>query len=218
MAGSGVWALDVDRQGHDHKEDGIAALRGLVAKHGALPPRPATLTGSGGFGLFWRDAGHPVRARSGWPLPGLDPRAGRVTITVPPSRHLRTGTAYRWLVAPWDMAPPEAPAWLLAAVAPPPEPSVPRAPFVPTTDRAHRRLHRAIDNIASAAPGSANDTLNKEAFAVARYAAAGLISDDEAVSAIYAAARNRRVPDREARDTLKSAFRAAQRFPMDARR
>ena len=45
-------------------------------------------------------------------------------MTVPPSIHVRTRRPYRWAVAPWDVSLPDAPAWLLKAVAPPPPPAM----------------------------------------------------------------------------------------------
>ena len=215
MAGSGIWALDVDRPSADHDADGIAALAGMVAENEPLPARPTSISGGGGCGLFWRDAGHPIRGKSGWPKPGLDPRAGRLTITVAPSIHLTTRLPYRWQTAPWEIDAPAAPGWLLRAVAPPPESAKPPMPTVYTSDRAFRRLRRALDNISSAPSGQANDTLNREAFAVARFVAAGKITEAEAEKGIYAAARARNIPDREARDTIRSAFRSGMRLPVE---
>ena len=213
--GSGVWALDCDVPSPQHAADGVAALRRMVEQHGALPPRPHGRSGGGGHLLVFRDGGAPIRTKSGWPVPGLDPRAGRVSFTVAPSVH-RNGQPYRWLLAPWELAPPVAPAWLLAAVAPPPEPARPAVPRVSTTDRAWRRLHRALDAITGAGGGTANDTLNRESYAVARHVAAGTLGEVEAVEALYAAARARNVPHREARDTIKSGFVSGLRRPAEA--
>ena len=85
-APSRLFILDVDRPGVTHAADGFAALAGLVAKHGALPPRPMTRTGgSGGAALFFEWRGEPLRGQSGYP--GLDPHRGRQAIMIPHFKH-----------------------------------------------------------------------------------------------------------------------------------
>jgi Bifunctional DNA primase/polymerase, N-terminal len=125
MEGSGIWALDVDVPSQRHKHDGATALRNLVSVHGSLPPRPTTRSGGGGLALFFEHRAEPIVGKSGHPAPGLDPRRGRQSVTVPPSIHTDTGLPYRWLVAPWELAPPQAPGWLLRLVAPPPRAAFP---------------------------------------------------------------------------------------------
>ena len=87
MEGSGIWALDVDVPGEDHKADGVAALVSLVAMHGPIPPRPTTRSGGGGCALFFRHSGEPISGKTGTPVAGLDPRRGRLAIALPPSVH-----------------------------------------------------------------------------------------------------------------------------------
>lgn len=217
MEGSGIWAMDCDAPGPTHSADGIAAMAELVHRHGPLPHGPRSRSGGGGLGLFFCHNGEPIAGKTGTPAPGLDPRRGRLSITVPPSIHYLTRQPYRWIVAPWDVSPPDAPAWLLDAVKPPPEPQ--RKAFDPevTTDaRARRRLIRAITTIETAPSGAANDTLNREAFAVGRHVAARVLSESEAISQLYSAARARNIPPHEARATLKSAFRSAYQKPLEA--
>ena len=211
--GSDVWALDVDVVNAEHKADGVAALAEMVRANAPLPARPHGRSGGGGHLLVFRDDGHPIRCKSGWPVPGLDPRAGRVVFTVAPSVH-KNGTPYKWTVAPWELAAPAAPEWLLKAVAPPPEPARPPIPFIATAERAERRLRRAVDTVVGAPSGTANDTLNREAFAVARYVAAGKLGEADAVEALYAAARARKVPHYEAKNTIKSGFLNGLRHPF----
>ena len=214
---SGCWGLDIDAAGKDHAADGIAAFAGLVAQHEPLPARPMSRSGGGGYGLFFRHTGEPITGKSGHPAPGIDPRRGRLSITIPPTIHHRTGAPYRWVTAPWDVSPPVAPAWLLHLVKPPPEPARPRLPQVTSTERAHRRLRRAVDAVLDASSGTANVTLNRESFAVARHVGAGVLNEHEAVEALYAASRHRSIPHREASDTIRSAFRAGCAKPLDLR-
>ncbi|GGG51591.1 hypothetical protein GCM10010964_43480 [Caldovatus sediminis] len=216
--GSGVWALDVDVPSPDHAADGIAALRALVERHGPIPPRPMLRSGGGGLALFFAWTAHaPARSRTGWPEPGLDVRGPRVVTTVPPSRHRRTGRPYRWIVAPWELPPPPAPDWLLRACAPPPPPPAPAAPIIATTDRALRRLDRAVCRVLDAPAGTRNATLNREAFVVGRWLGAGLLGETEAASALYAAARRAGLDDAEARATIRSGLRAGASSPLEAR-
>ena len=219
MQGSGIWALDVDAPGPGHEADGLAEMATLVQRHGALPTGPRTRSGGGGVVLFFTWSGERIRGKSGHPAPGLDPRPGdgRQSVTLPPSIHHTTRHRYRWVVPPWEVNPPAAPDWLLRAVAPPPEVARPRAPMLSHDNAAHRRLSRAREAVLSACSGSGNSTLNKEAFSVARHVAAGTLGEAEAVDVLYAAARHRRIPDREARDTIRSAFRAGYAKPHDVR-
>lgn len=216
MQGSGIWSLDLDVPSADHAADGISAMAALVRQHGHLPAQPRTRSGGGGAALFFRHDGELISGKTGTPAPGMDPRRGRLSVTIPPSVHVTTGRPYRWLVAPWDVSPPPAPAWLLRAVAPPPEPARPAMPVATNDTRARRRLHRAVDSVATAPSGAANDVLNRESFAVARHCAAGVLSEHEAIEALYAAARARSVPHLEAKDTIRSAFRGGYRHPLEA--
>ncbi len=215
-AGSGVWALDVDAPSPEHGADGVAALRGLCDRHGPLPPRPHGRSGGGGHLLVFRDAGHPIRAKTGTPAPGLDPRAGRNAFTIAPSRH-RRGGRYRWVVAPWELEPPVAPDWLLEALRPPPAPPAPERPFAPSGDRALRHLDRACRAVVGAAPGGRNAALNRAAFSVGRWVGAGLLHERDAAAALYDAARSAGLGDPEIRGTLRSGLLAGARRPVEAR-
>jgi hypothetical protein len=214
-AGSGVWALDVDTPSPDHDADGVAALRALCAMHGPLPPRPYGRSGGGGYLLVFRDAGHPIRAKTGTPAPGLDPKAGRNAFTVAPSRH-RRGGRYRWVVAPWELEPPVAPDWLLQALRPPPAPPLPERPFFLTGDRALRRLDRACQAVVCAAPGTRNATLNRQAFAASGLVAAGALDHSTAVHGLYRAGRHAGLPDAECRATIRSGLQAGLRRAFGA--
>lgn len=214
---SGLFALDVDRPG-THAHDGFVALAGLAEKHGGLPPRPMTRTGgSGGAALFFRHDGEPLRGKSGTPLPGLDPHRGRQAVVIPPSRHPVTGGFYTWRVSPVECAPPPIPAWLADLLKPPPEPEWKRHAFTPTRERATAVIMRAMHAVQDAPSGAANDTLYKKAFRLGMWCGAGLIAESEAQDALYSAARQRRIPDREARDTIRSGLRAGTCQPVQAR-
>jgi hypothetical protein len=214
--GSGIWALDVDVPSPDHVADGVAALRELCARHGDLPRRPHGRSGGDGHLLVFRDAGHPIRTKTGTPVPGIDPRAGRVPFTVAPSIHHRGGR-YRWVVPPWDIAPPAAPEWLLQKLAPPVPPQMPARPTLPTEDRARWALMRAVNSVLEAAPGQRNTTLNCQAFTIGGFVGAGLICEGLAVTALYRAGRYAGLDDGESKATVRSGFEAGLKHPLEAR-
>lgn len=210
MNGSGIWALDLDVPSADHAADGVKAMAALVAVHGPLPERPTTRSGGGGMGLFFAHRGERIIGKTGTPAPGIDPRRGGLSITIPPSVHITTRRPYRWLVRPWEVSPPPAPAWLLKLVEPPPEPSFSRAP-IDTTDQARNRLYRAANAIADAGPGTRNETLNRRAYQIGHMIGAGLLGEQEGVTALYAAARAAGLDHVEAGATIRSGVNSGIR-------
>jgi len=210
MEGSGIWALDVDAPGETHEANGIQAMKDLTAKHGPLPKGPRSRSGGGGYGVFFKHTHERITGRTGTPAPGIDPRRGRLSITIPPSVHVVTGKPYEWLVAPWDVSPPVAPAWLLKAVEPPPEPPVPvYAATGPTDAQITARMDRAVNRIAGALNGSRNQTLSYQAFNLGCMIRDGMISRAQGFDAAYHAAKQAGLPHQEIVSTINSAFRGA---------
>ncbi len=215
-AGSGVWFLDVDIPGADHASDGVTALRDLCELHGPIPPRPHGRSASGGHLLVFRDAGHPIAPGSARPAAGLDTLAGRCCPMVSPSR--RKGGAYRWVVAPWECDPPEAPEWLLRMVAPPPAPAAPRRPFIATEDRAINALMRSFNAVAHAGPGQRNAALLRRATLLGGYVAAGMIDQSQATRELVAAGTAAGQSIAEARSTVASGIRRGLTRPIEGGR
>jgi hypothetical protein len=208
--GSGIFALDVDAPSPDHAADGLAAMAALVERYGPIPARPMTRSGGGGCALFFRDTGQRITGKTGTPRPGIDPRRGRLSVTIPPTIHHRTGVTYRWVTPPWELTPPAAPDWLLTLIAEPEE----RAPvFDPgdTTAAARGVLIRSIGNVLSAGEGGRNDRLNREAYVVGIRVGRGLLSEQEAAAALVSAAHQIGLPRPEAAATIRSGLRAGQR-------
>jgi hypothetical protein len=204
---SRLWGLDVDvPPGHAH--DGIVSLAALVKVHGPLPRRPQLRSGGGGLALFFRSTGEQIIGKAGNPAPGIDPRRGRQSQSIPPSRHIVTGRSYRWLVAPWELAAPVAPLWLLQLLAPPPE-SMPAAPQ-PFRERgrpyALAALRRAVAHVALAPVGSRNDALNLEAYSMARFALDGVLEPSEIAVALTHAGRQAGLLPSEIQATLRRAL------------
>ena len=211
--GSGVWFLDVDVPGDTHAADGVAALRDLTELHGPLPRRPHGRSPSGGHLLVFRDDGAPIAPGSGRPALGLDTLAGRCCPMISPSR--RKGGAYRWVVAPWEQAPPVAPEWLLRLVAPPPPPPAPKRRAAPTSDRAVAALMRSYHVVADAAPGTRNSALLRRATLLGGYVAAGALDqasvERELIAAGVAAGQSRA----EATSTVRSGLRRGVARPIE---
>ena len=212
---SQLWGLDIDAISEDHAADGIGAMRNLTAINGALPPCPMTKSGGGGFAVFFKHNGEPITGKTGMPSPGIDPRRGRLSVTIPPSIHLTTKLAYRWIAPPWSVNAPNAPGWLLRAVAPPPEPVHRAAPDLSSGDKARSyavgALKSAIAKVACAPSGAANSTLNAETYAIGRFLSDGSVTEGEVRDCMVAAARARGIPIREAMATIDSGLRARAR-------
>lgn len=211
---SRLWGLDCDvPPGHAH--DGVANLKALVAQYGQLPPRPTARSGGGGLVLFFKHQGEPIIGEAGHPALGIDPRRGQQSQMIPPSIHIGTKAPYRWLVPPWELEPPPAPAWLLALVKPKPQPTFSRSEAA-SSDNARQRLYRAANAVVNAAPGSRNDTLNRRSYVIGRMIAAGLLGEQEAVEQLYGAGRAAGLDHLEVAGTIKSGIRSGMRVPWTA--
>lgn len=211
---SGLWGLDVDSP-ETHKNDGIRNLADLVKICGPLPPRPTCRTGGGGLAMFFKWDGEHIVGTSGVPCGGVDPRRGSQSQTIPPSIHHETGRPYVWLTPPWEVAPPVAPEWLLKRVQPPPEPEI-KPDDVVHHSMARNRLMKAVEAVAHAKDGTRNQTLNRKAYYIGRVVAGGYLSRDDAAHALLGAALHARLDHKEAEDTIRSAFRAGARLPMES--
>lgn len=215
---SGIWGLDLDVPPL-HKHDGIGNFARLVAKHEPLPARPTLRSGGGGLAIFFRHAGEPIRGKDGVPVLGSDPRRGRQSQTIPPSRHHKTGKPYRWLMPPWELSPPAAPGWLLNLVKPPPDPETKPPVKLASGDQSRNyaigALYHAVRRVAGARDGSRNNTLNNESMALGRFVQTGSLSESEIRDALIAAARanGMTVSDgvRAALLTIDSGLSAARR-------
>lgn len=207
MDGSGIWALDCDTPPL-HKHDGVGNFAKLVREHEPLPPRPTARSGGGGIILFWRHTDEQIIGDGNHPVDGVDPRRGRQSQTIPPSTHVETRQPYRWVIAPWEVAPPPTPAWLLAKLKPPPAP-VYRP--VESNEDGYRRLMRAASRISVAQAGDRNGTLNKQAFGIGILIREGKLGAQEASDTLYSAALSAGLSHSEIKATLKSGLEAGMR-------
>ncbi len=214
---SGVWALDVDAKSRGgHAADGLSAFAAYATANPPLPPHPRQRTGGGGVVMFFSHAaGEPIHGKTGWPVPGIDPRRGGQPVTVPPSLHHRTRRPYRWILPPWELAPPPAPAWVLALVAPPPRPPAP-----PVSDWdlhsvvAEAALDKATLTVASAGAGSRNGVLFGQAYWLGRWVGAGLIGAVQVARRLGPAAERAGLEQAEIRATLESGIDRGKQDPI----
>lgn len=223
---SGIWVLDIDIG----EAEGDKSLAKLEAEHGPMPLTIEASTPRGGRHLYWRwsvdgpeirnSAGRLGRkARSGrHPYPGLDVRGEGGSIVLPPSA-LSDGRRYCW-VKNGARTFADAPPWLVALALPPPLP--PRQKPKPLTGDVDRYCAAAITAelkcLAAAGDGQRNDQLNRSAYAVAQFVAAGAVPEDWARGELEGAAIQSGLPVIEARRTIGSAFAAGLQNPRELTR
>ncbi len=211
---SGIWVLDVDID-QDQPHGGDVALAKLEAEHDPLPLTVEASTPRGGRHLYWRwpASGPEIRNSAGRVGPGLDVRGEGGQIVLPPSV-LSNGRGYRW-VKNGACAVADAPAWLVTLALPPPLP--PRPKPKPLTGDVDCYIAAAITAelrcLAAAGDGQRNDQLNRSAYAVAQFVAAGAVPEDWARGELEGAAVQIGLPVFEARRTIGSAFAAGLQNP-----
>lgn len=206
---SRIWGLDLDTP-ETHASDGVKAFSQIVAVNSPLPVRPTLRSGGGGLAIFFRHIDEKIIGDTNFPEPGIDPRRGAQSQTIPPSIHPVTHKPYRWLIAPWTIAPPLAPHWLLELFKPPPEPEY-KPPPIDTTTAARAAVFKAYTAVLVAPAGARNDTLNRRAYQLGRIMADGLIGEQEAFETLYSAAMAAGLDHAEAKATIQSGLRAGHR-------
>lgn len=109
---SGIFVVEADTP-DGHNVDGIASLRALEAKHGALPESLMAITPSGSLHYYFKwPAGATIKSSTSKIGTGVDVLGGGGMVVAPPS--IRPGKgAYRWLNA---NAIADAPQWLIELV------------------------------------------------------------------------------------------------------
>jgi hypothetical protein len=140
-----------------------------------------------------------VRNSAGKIAPGVDVRGDGGYVIWWPAKGLPVTNA--GALADW-------PAWLLAAINPPPRPRPAEPPPIQGGGYALSALRRGVDAVARAAPGTRNDTLNREAFALSRFARCGALDPQLIANHLAAAAASAGLSLSEIAATLDSAFRA----------
>jgi hypothetical protein len=197
-AASGVDALDIDAPRHPE------AAEWWARHHRRLPATRTHRTRSGGLHVLFEHAAG-MRCWTGRPVSGSDGRADGGYIVWWPTEGepvLREEPP-----APW-------PDWLLDELTPPPArtPAWALATDLSSPDRGSRygsaALRHAANRVARAPVGNRNNTLNTEAFGVARLVAAGVLNAQDVADTLAAAAVASGLAPREVEATLRSALAA----------
>lgn len=186
---SGVWCLDVDTKEGGHRSEGFTAWTALQATHGKIKTRQH-MTNSGGLHEIFRwSPHHRITTSPGDAPDGIDVKGEGGYIVVPPSRARIKNRLYS---VARDVAPVEAPAWLLEMIGRAPDvatvihrdPSKPLNPFQEFGIAATARVSGSgrnnqpvdIDELADAMRFVPNPNLDWEewtAIGLALYAALG---------------------------------------------
>jgi putative DNA primase/helicase len=172
---SGMLVLDLDLD-LARKIDGRAALNQLIARHGPLPPTWETTTPRGGeHVIFVWNSNVEVRNSASKVGPGIDVRGEGGYIILPPSQNA-TGGTYQWKPGgPKTSA--SMPPWLMAL-----------AKTRKTSARARGALDDECKKVASAQPGTRNNTLNTAAFNLFQLVASGELDEQEVRDRLFEAA------------------------------
>lgn len=200
---SGLWVWDEDPR---HAGDFARHMAELA--HTRLPMTLRQVTGGGGEHWIWRSpVGVSVRQGSGF-IDGCDTRtAGKGYIAVAPSVHPDTRRTYDWRAI---VKPVEAPTWLIELVRAPD--AKPTALYVPPAKvdashltRRHRYARAALSGlaveVAGAAEGSRNDTLNRAWWRILQFR--DVVPESEARAELTHAARAAGLDEREIAKVLR---------------
>jgi hypothetical protein len=218
---SGLVVIDLDTPRTGQPDDSPAAesgtdtLAALCGQHGQSYPLPtyAVDTPSGGCHLYYAAPSGRIRNSAGRLGPLIDVRASGGYVIGKDSRV--GGRAY---TARDERTPVLLPAWIadllrsnrptgrLAAV----HPAAPGSAYAIAALREESRL------VATARPGTRNDTLNRAAFSLGQLVAAGLLPPLAATTALVSAAEHAGLPAEEAQRTIRSGMTAGSCRPRNA--
>lgn len=190
----------------DIRNGGDRTLAALEAEHGSLPISLRQRTGANGAHVALRFGEGALRSKLGPGLELLGP--GRYFVAAP-SAHPETRRPYEWVVGPEDTI-ADAPSWLreLASRSRPRPQSTVDRPIASASKYARGALRRAIDVVERAPDGERNNTLNREAFSIARFIASGDLSEELVTNALIDAAIVAGLSARDSEKTVASALRA----------
>lgn len=193
---SGIVVVDVDCH------DGANGMEWWKQNQSRIPATRRHRTKSGGLHLVFLAPSETIKNSASRIAKGVDVRGEGGYVIVPPSPGYLVE-----VVSPIA----QMPQWLVKAALPQ-EPK--REPisvsYVPKDTEAWQRLMRAVVKVGQAPEGRRNETLNAQAYYVAALVGQG-IGQNEAITALFQAARNAGLPDPEIKATLHSAFSAGMR-------
>ncbi len=220
---SGLVVIDLDtpRTGQpgdsSAAESGTDALAALCGQHGQPYPLPtyAVDTPSGGCHLYYAAPSGRIRNSASRLGPLVDVRAGGGYVIGKDSRV--GGRAY---TARDERTPVLLPAWIADLLCGNRSATVGESAAVhrgaPGSAYAVAALREESRLVATARPGTRNDTLNRAAFSLGQLVAAGLLPPLAVTTALATAAVHAGLPVEEARRTIRSGMTAGTRRPRNA--
>ena len=206
--------IDRDRDRDDPPTSGAESLAELCKRHGQpYPDDTFTVSTPGGTHLYFRATSPPVRNSASRLGPLIDVRAAGGYVVAPGSR--AGGRLYE-VTDPSRPAP--LPDWiarlltdgpgLVTAARQLPAPGTRQA-----TAYALAALREESARVATARPGTRNDTLNRAAFSLGQLVAARLLPAVVVVAALADAAARCGLPGSEADRTIRSGLTSGARHP-----
>lgn len=197
-------------------ESGVDALAFLCGQHGQPYPLPtyAVDTPSGGCHLYYAAPSRRIRNSAGRLGPLIDVRASGGYVIGKDSRI--GGRAY---TARDERTPVLLPAWIADLLrSNPPTTAGQRAAVrrgAHGSAYAMAALREETRLVATARPGTRNDTLNRAAFSLGQLVAAGLLPPLTVTTALASAAEHAGLPAGEARRTIRSGMTAGSHRPRN---
>ncbi|HET9081677.1 MAG TPA: bifunctional DNA primase/polymerase [Trebonia sp.] len=221
---SGLVVIDLDQARDDDDEPGVLfplsgadVLSGLAWQHGERYPGGTYIvdTPSGGCHLYFSVAGNAgIRNSAGMVGPHIDVRADGGYVVGAGSQI--GGRAY---MARGPRAAAPLPSWLARLIRDSREPTAVLPQGFPADDPVEGRayamaaLRAETQRVASAQPGTRNDTLNRAAFSLGQLVAAGLLPPIPVFTGLISAARHAGLPEEEAFRTVRSGMAGGARKP-----
>jgi putative DNA primase/helicase len=196
-------------------EDRLGALDELAAEaHETIPVTGLVKTASGKHYYFRQPVEQRIRNTAGKLAPGIDTRGEGGYVVAPPSIH-PSGSVYEWLAHVDAVV---LPAWIAQRLirSQPERKPMPDLNLFGTTAYGKAALDEEISNVALAAEGTRNDSLNRAAFALGQLVAGGEVDQSDAWRSLQAAADSAGLPTVEAGKTIRSGFQAGLEDPRKA--
>jgi P4 family phage/plasmid primase-like protien len=237
---SGVFVLDVDVA---EGVDGEASLMALQEREGPLPETPIVITPRGGRHFVFRHPGGKVKCSTSEIGDGLDIRGDGGYVILPPSTML-DGRDYRWRTHAAEVAPPDAPEWLLGMVceaAPKQDrqekPGAAQGDFDPFTAYAETQAGEArteqaeaqaghnlryaekalkdeVEKVRRATPKTRNHTLNRAAFNLGTLVGAGVLDEGKVKAELRAAAADCGLTEDDGKVSVEKTIESGLRAGM----
>jgi hypothetical protein len=198
-------------------ESGTDALAALCSHYGQpypLPPTYAVDTPSGGCHLYYSAPDERIRNSAGRLGPLIDVRASGGYVVGKGSRIGRHAYTVRD-----ERTPVLLPPWIADLLQDNPQTAVGSPLSVPQgahgTAYAMAALREEACLVATAPPGTRNNTLNRAAFNLGQLVAAGLVPHLAVATALASAAERAGLPAGEARRTIRSGMTAGSHRPRN---